>query len=213
VSTIDHYLAELRRALPAGSRRRVLAEVEDHLRESAAVHGEDEALARFGSARDLAASLAGTAAVRETLRAAALLLLALVPAALAAYPLPQNLLPPWGAAPADRWPQGPFPTGVAWKQDAILLLLLVAGALGTGGITTSAFRRVRLALPLLAGGLVSLVSLAVVGTVLALQWERALPAAPGPIWIAAYALVQTLALAGAAAFAGRATLAHVAATR
>lgn len=213
MSAIEHYLTELGRALPAGSKRRVLAEVEDHLRESAVLHGEEEALARFGSARDLARSLAATAAVRETRRASVLLLLALVPTALAVYPLPLNLLPPWGAAPVERWPQGPFPTGVAAKQDAVLLLLLVVGVLSTGGIATGVSRRVRLGLPLLAGGLVSLASLTIVVAVLAVQWERAVPVAPGLIWIASYALVQTLALAGAAAFASRAALAHITAAR
>jgi hypothetical protein len=47
VSALDDYLAALRRELAFDplSRRRVLAEVEDHLRESAAAHGEEEALA------------------------------------------------------------------------------------------------------------------------------------------------------------------------
>lgn len=49
--TIDSYLGQLGRSLSATrhERRRILAEVEDHLRESAAVQGETEALRRFGS--------------------------------------------------------------------------------------------------------------------------------------------------------------------
>jgi uncharacterized membrane protein len=94
VSSLDDYLERLRRALPAGSRPDVLAEVEDHLRESSAVHGEEEALARFGPARDLARALAGTAAMRETLRGALLLVFAFVAAAFAVYSVPENLLPP-----------------------------------------------------------------------------------------------------------------------
>jgi hypothetical protein len=116
VSSLDDYLEQLRRALPAGSRPDVLAEVEDHLRESSAVHGEEEALARFG---------------------------------------------PCGAAPHERWPQGPFPAGVASKQDAIMVLFLVAGTLAVAGAAAAARRRVRLALALLAGGQASLVLYAI----------------------------------------------------
>jgi hypothetical protein len=213
VSSLDDYLEQLRRALPAGSRPDVLAEVEDHLRESSAVHGEEEALARFGPAHDLARALAGTAAKRETLRGALLLVFAFVAAAFAVYSVPENLLPPWGAAPHERWPQGPFPAGVASKQDAIMVLFLVAGILAVAGAAAAARRRVRLALALLAGGQASLVTLTVLAAVLAVQWERALPAAPGLIWVAAYALVQSWALTWSAAFATRGALAHLVASR
>lgn len=49
--TIDSYLGQLGRSLNASrrERRRILAEVEDHLHESAAALGELEALRRFGS--------------------------------------------------------------------------------------------------------------------------------------------------------------------
>jgi hypothetical protein len=48
---IEGYLSELGRALHATrrERRRILAEVEDHLRESAVEHGEQEAIRRFGA--------------------------------------------------------------------------------------------------------------------------------------------------------------------
>lgn len=213
MSSLDDYLEQLRRALPAGSRPDVLAEVEDHLRESSAVRGEEEALARFGPARDLARALAGTAAMRETRRGALLLVFAFVAAAFAVYSLPQNLLPPWGAAPHDRWPLEAFPGDVAAKQDAIMVLFLVAGALTVAGAVAAAWRRVRLALALIAGALASLAALTVVDAVLAVQWEQALPAAPGLIWVAGYALVQSLVLTWSAAFATRGALAHVVASR
>src|SRR6187402_1588404 len=55
--TIDAYLAELRRRLRHRpfARRRILEEVEAHLRESAEAVGEDEAVRRFGEARVVAA--------------------------------------------------------------------------------------------------------------------------------------------------------------
>jgi hypothetical protein len=55
--TIDAYLAALRRRLRHRpfTRRRILDEVETHLRESAEAVGEDEAVRRFGEARVVAA--------------------------------------------------------------------------------------------------------------------------------------------------------------
>lgn len=50
---IDEYLGAMREALPKALRQDVVAEVEDHLRESAASVGAEEAVARFGPARDL----------------------------------------------------------------------------------------------------------------------------------------------------------------
>lgn len=209
MSLTDDYLAELGRKLPAGSRRRILSEVEEHLRESAAVHGEEEALARFGPARDLARPLARTAAARAALRFGILLLPALAASAVAASGLIKDLLPPWGAIPLELSLEGPFPFGK--DQDAVMLLFSVSGILCAGGIAAGALRRVRIALPLLAAGLVVLAALTVVLASLAVHWERVLPAAHGAIWIAAYVLVQASALAGAAVFAGRATLAQLAA--
>jgi hypothetical protein len=49
-------LQDLRHRLPLAVRSRVLAEVEDHLREAAREVGEDEAVARFGPAQALADS-------------------------------------------------------------------------------------------------------------------------------------------------------------
>jgi hypothetical protein len=52
---IEEYLAELARLLPRGRRRRrILAEVEAHLRDAAAEHGDAEAIARFGAAAEVA---------------------------------------------------------------------------------------------------------------------------------------------------------------
>jgi hypothetical protein len=57
VSPIERYLNELRRGPGAWPKRRALAEIEAHLRESAEAVGEEEAVRRFGSARMLALEL------------------------------------------------------------------------------------------------------------------------------------------------------------
>jgi hypothetical protein len=72
---IQDYLRRLRvdlesRGVVGRGRARVLAEVEDHLHELAADHGEEEAVRRFGESRpfaiEVAAQLATTRAIRST---------------------------------------------------------------------------------------------------------------------------------------------------
>ncbi len=193
---IDEYLAGLQEALPRPLRHDVVDEVEDHLRESAAVHGADEAVARFGPARELGRVFAVRSALRDVRRASLLLLLAVIPLVVAAFPLPHGLLPAWGATPIAEWPQRPI--AVADRQDAILILLLACVALVLAGVVTAAFRRVRLALLLHFGALLSTVALGLVVADLAVRWARALPAAPSPAWIVVYGLlaVSLLAVAG-----------------
>lgn len=70
---IERYLEEFGRALEdrgvvRGARARVLAESEDHLRELAAAHGEDEAVARFGESHALASEIAAQLATTRTIR-------------------------------------------------------------------------------------------------------------------------------------------------
>lgn len=57
MSEIDRYLSGLRNEMrvTGATRRRILAECAEHLLESAAAHGETEAVARFGPAAELAA--------------------------------------------------------------------------------------------------------------------------------------------------------------
>ena len=86
-------LEELRRTLPRVGRDRLLAEAEDHLREAAARVGEEEAVARFGSAHDLARGLAPLRAEAWT-RLAALSALAAAVSFVLAYPVYENNLPP-----------------------------------------------------------------------------------------------------------------------
>jgi hypothetical protein len=129
MSAIGAYLEALRRELPLDPfyRRRVLAEVEDHLRESAADHGEEEALARFGAPAEVAARLAPGAAASAA-RWASVGLLVCVLALAAAVVATENLLPPapWPSADAApdlvRWTSA----GTMWAFAAAALLGLAA---------------------------------------------------------------------------------------
>jgi hypothetical protein len=104
---IDSYLADLRRALRLRLllRRRLLAEVEGHLRESAeelrrsgrpAEDAEREAVARFGSPEGVAAAAVRAAWPRSLVPAALLLLGALMLHVLPLYGIPENTLPRHG---------------------------------------------------------------------------------------------------------------------
>ncbi|MFN8185597.1 MAG: hypothetical protein U0R69_00810 [Gaiellales bacterium] len=193
---IDEYLDELGRALPRSIRARILAEVEDHLRESAKTHGDGGALARFGSARELARELRTTAAASAIRRSALLLLAALVPAVLIAFPLPHGLLPPaWGTSPAGvAWPDGFAP---AAQQDAIAMLLLATAALALAGVAAALARRRRLALMLVTAGIVSMSATISLAAILALGWGAAVDGEPSALWIAGYAFAGALAVAAA----------------
>lgn len=193
---IDDYLNELKGLLPRVVRRDVADEVEDHLRESASMHGEEAAVSRFGAARDIARASAGRAAMHYLRRAAVLLVLAAVPFGLAAFPLPTDLIPAWGATPFDRWPQEDVQ--VAGQQDAILVLFCVSVALVVLGVLLSVLRWRRIGLMLHAGSLTAIVALGVTVTVLSVRWQRALPVAPSYLWIVLYACLGALALAAAA---------------
>ena len=171
---VERRLEELRRTLPVVGRDRLLAEAEDHLREAAARVGEEEAVARFGSADDLARQLA-------PLRVEVWTRLAAVSAAVAAlsfllaYPVYENNLPPapWPTAAA-------IPDHLAWKRDAVVLLMLVtcaAAAAGLVGLRGAA--PVLLAAPPLLGA---------VGLLLTAQWDDAVPGTPD--WLLLVALGQ-----------------------
>lgn len=73
MSAVDGFLREVeaRLHLRGRSQRRVMAELRDHLAESSAVHGPEEAVRRFGRAADLAAGFDLEVAVRRSLRATA----------------------------------------------------------------------------------------------------------------------------------------------
>lgn len=177
---IERYLRELRALLPLVSRRRVLEEVEEHLRLAARDVGEEEAVARFGSPAEVARSFRARAYWSN----AALVLAAALAFPVLTYPIPENELPPapWPSADA-------MPAELAWKREAIIWLFVtaaVAAAVALGGYA----RRRRLVVPAAAVSLASLVAVGALGTVLSVQWRDHVAAAPagllllGPLQIA-----------------------------
>lgn len=184
---LERYLRELERALPRTSlaRRRVLAEVEDHLREAAAEHGEEAAIAAFGDARTLARRYAPQAAGRL----AALAVLALLAFPVLAYPAYENGLPP---AP---WPAGGMPSHLEWKRDVVAVLLLVA--LGAGVAALPNLRRGgRALLGPLAVALGAFAAATVLNAVLTVEWADAVPGTPSLLLLVPAAQIVLAAAAG-----------------
>lgn len=160
---IERYLAELAPLLPlrGRGRRRILTEVEDHLREAAAALGsEREAIRRFGAPKVVAARFSEAGAAQATRWA--LVALALAGAGFAAAGLvAENTLPP---AP---WAEGATPGHLSWKLDAALAGFLVALIAGVAGILLR--RRLRAALFAVGLGAAALAAAAVLGAVEELQ--------------------------------------------
>ena len=181
---IERYLAELARLLPRSGRRRIVAEVEDHLRASAEEHGEEEAIRRFGRAEDVARSFRRAPNFGRVALVAAVL--TMVPAF---YGLPENHLPP---AP---WPEGDMPFGLEWKRDAVLLL---AGLAAVGIV--SGRRLVTVV------GLVLAAAASGLAVILAIEWTNSVPGTPG--WLSLTALVPGLLALGGLASTGRPHRAH-----
>ena len=128
--TIDAYLAELSRLLPRTARLRALAEVREHLRDSAARHraagvspgdAELRATGEFGEVELVAHRLGGELAIRETRIAALLALAAVAFFVFPFYVVPENTLPP------ATWVEKPYELLVL--QRVALGLWLAAGVL------------------------------------------------------------------------------------
>ena len=186
---VDRYLAELEGALPRLGRRRMLAEAEDHLREAAGEVGEEEAVARFGPASQVAAGLAGAAATAWA-RAAILATLALLVVFPASYPIYERSLPP---AP---WPSASdMPQHLAWKRDAVVVCFLLA--LGATAAALLASRRDRPALLPLAAAIVPLAVAGALGTILSVQWAEAVSGTPGWLVLVGIGQVALCLVAGA----------------
>lgn len=175
---IERYLNALAGRLPPLGRRRVLAEVEDHLREAAREHGEQEAIDRFGPPDRVARRFRAL----YTRWIVALAAVALVAYPVLTYPIIENTLPP---AP---WPEGAMPTHLEWKRDAVTALFFVA--LGAG-----LARRVQLVLAV--AGAASVLNL-----VLGIEWAHAVPGTPA--WLLAVPAGQLAIVLSAAALAARA---------
>lgn len=122
LGVIDDYLAQLREALrvPAND---IVAEVEDHLRESAAHVGEGLAIERFGSPGAIAAQFHAEVLERDGRRSVRAVVAA--GAVLGAVFLATDLVQP--GAP---WPDRAMPLALEWKLHAAMLLAQVAIAAG-----------------------------------------------------------------------------------
>lgn len=196
MTPIERFLAELARELPFWSRRRVLAEAEDHLREAAATVGEQEAVVRFGPARQIASGFRRVAA----LRLAALAAIAALVVPIASYPLVENGLPPapWASASA-------MPDHLQWKLDAVKAFYLLA--LGAGAVAALLLRRAgRDLIVASAVVLAALAQVAALSVVLSVQWGEAVAGTPG--WLRLVAFGQLVATLAAAAYLLRTARAH-----
>jgi hypothetical protein len=192
---LERYLRELAQALPRTSpaRRRVLAEVEDHLREAAREHGEEAAVAAFGDPQELARRYAPQAATWL----AAVAVLGLLAFPVLAYPLYENGLPP---AP---WPEGAMPAHLEWKRDVVAVLLLVA--LGAGIAALPSLKRGgRALLGPLTVALGAFAVAAVLNAILTVEWADAVPGTPS--WLLLVAATQLALATAAALLLGRAVL-------
>ena len=131
--TVRDYLASLSRELRVGPlrRRRILAEVEDHLLEAADREGEGAAIDRFGPVEEVASRLNRQWRVRTRLAAAA----ALGGVAVVFFSV-QGLMD--GILPPAPWPEDAIPSSLAWQSRAgqglvlVALLLALAALAGRG---------------------------------------------------------------------------------
>ena len=191
----EHYLAEVARALPRLTWRadRILEEIEEHLRLSAADVGEEEAIRRFGRPQDVVRGFRpGRAAL---LAAAAVLVVLALP--IVGYPLVENTLPP---AP---WPEAQPPQHLHWKEDWAVQLFVLAAVTAIVGSAMLARRR-SIGLLLLSLAALALVAMGALGTVLSVQWSHTVPGTP---WWHTVLGAAFLAAAGASSgLLGRATL-------
>ena len=178
--TIDAYLAQLERRLPRIARRRILAEAQEHLRDSAARHSsegglvphaaEAAAVADFGPVEIVARRLAATGAIRETRIATLVVLGAVAFFVFPLYVVPENTLPP---AP---WAE--MPRELAVFQPVSVVLWLVAGALAAASAVLAWTRWSHFAAPVLVTVSATIAGSSFVAAALAVRWFEATPATP-----------------------------------
>lgn len=196
MSPIDAYLAELRAALGLRFllRRRLLAEAEAHLRESAEATSEREAVARFGDPALVADELARAAAPAALVRASLLLLGALAFFVLPLYGIPENTLPP---APWDERPDY-----LTWKLQASLGAFGVAVIAAVFALATGWGGWVRVSLAGLGLAGAALGVSAALAAVLAVQWAQAVPGSGTTVALVLPAILFVVTAATAAVAAG-----------
>lgn len=185
--TIDAYLAQLERSLPRIARRRILAEAQEHLRDSAARHhaagllphtAEAAAVADFGPVEIVARKLAAEGAIRETRVATLVALGAVAFFVFPLYVVPENTLPP---AP---WAE--MPRELAVLQPISVVLWLAASALATASSILAWTRWSHFAAPVLVTVPAAIAGSSIVAAALAVRWFAATPATPN--WALAGAL-------------------------
>jgi hypothetical protein len=200
--TIDAYLGELERRLPRMGRRRVLAEAQEHLRDSAARHravgvsahaSELAATADFGPVEVVARRLTAEGAIRETRIATLAALGAVAFFVFPLYVVPENTLPPapWAEKPRD----------IFVLQQVSIGLWLVAGALATAGAVVAWTRWSRLAAPVLAAAATAIAGSALAAAVLVVRWYAVTPSTPNWPLAGALAAICLLACTVAASWA------------
>ncbi len=200
--TIDAYLAELERSLPRISRRRVLAEAQEHLRDSAAMHraagltspdAEAAAVADFGPVEIVAARLAAERAVRDTRISTSVALGAVAFFVFPLYVVPENSLPPapWVEKPRD----------IFVLQLVSVVVWLVAGALAATSAAVAWTRWSHLAAPILLTASVAIAAACAVVAAIAARWVALTPATPNWPLAAGLALGCLVACVAAAGWA------------
>ena len=200
--TIDSYLAELERRLPRMARRRILAEAQEHLRDSASRHGaeglpqhmaEAAAVADFGPVEIVARRLAEQGAVRDTRIAALVALGAVAFFVFPLYVVPENSLPPapWAEKPRD----------IFVLQLVSIAFWLGAGALAAAGAVLAWTRWSRFASIVLIAACAGIAGSSVVAAVLVARWFSLTPATLNWALSAPLALGSLLACAAAASWA------------
>ena len=136
MSAVDDFLAELAAVLHVRgrARRRLLSECGDHLVESSAVHGPEEAVRRFGTAADLARGFELEIATRRALRATLLSAAGVLAVAASTLALIHAADP--GASAAIAWAVVFF--GAAQVSAVALALALLRAAVMRGETGTPA---------------------------------------------------------------------------
>jgi hypothetical protein len=167
IDPIETYLGELRGRLGRDPlfRRRVLAEVEDHLREAAAREGAEPAIRRFGSPAHVAGEFAGERVASAAVWCASAVIVA-AGAFLAAYGFGERMLPPapWASPEAT-------PASLRWKVAAIEIAYAVAAVCAVATLAAAWRRAARLAVALGAAATIALGTAA--GVTVVEAFERA----------------------------------------
>lgn len=185
--TIDAYLGALERSLPRISRRRALAEAQEHLRDSAARHhagglipheAEAAAVADFGPVEVVARRLAAERALRDTRYSSLVVLGAVVFFVFPLYVVPENSLPP------ATWTEKPNEIFVL--QIVSLAIWLGAGALAASGVAFAWTGWSHLAAPVLVTASVAVAGASAAIVALTVRWISLTPSTPN--WPLATAL-------------------------